>query len=334
MPSEIKKISELVSSYREAKVLFTAASMDIFSLTAGKYAGLEKICSLKNLDKRAARILLDALVSAGFLKKRQDKYLNSALADKFLVVGGKEYVGNNLRYQNIIWEAWSGLDKVIKTGRPAESLMDLLANRKDFTEGYIRGMADIARKPAAELADRTETGKISEMLDVGGGPGTYTEAFLKKNPAMTGTILDLPQTLGITRKIFSSSPLKKRVRLMEGNYHKADFGKDKYDLILLSHVTHDEGPAAVGKMLKKAYRALRRGGRVIIHDFMLDPDLTSPRFSALFSVHMLVYTNKGQVYSEKEYAGMLRKAGFKNIKSADICKNMENRSRAVFGGKT
>ena len=333
MSSEIKRISELVSSYREAKVLFAAAGMDIFSLTTGKYRGSEEICALRKMDKRAGRIFLDALVSAGFLKKRRAKYSNSSLADKFLVPGAKAYVGNNLRYQNIIWEAWSGLDRTLKTGRPPENLMELLEKRKDFTQGYIRGMADIARKPAAELAELVPAVKRGAMLDVGGGPGTYTQAFLKRNPSMTGTILDLPQTLAITRGIFSGGPFEKRVRLVEGDYHKTSFGNENFDLVLLSHVTHDEGRGAVEKMLDKSYNALKGGGRVIIHDFMLDADLTSPRFSALFSVHMLVYTKEGRVYSRDEYTDMLKKAGFRNIKSADICADAENRSKAIFGEK-
>jgi ubiquinone/menaquinone biosynthesis C-methylase UbiE len=171
------------------------------------------------------------------------------------------------------------------------------------------------------------------MLDVGGGPGTYTAAFLNKEKTLRGTVLDLPGTLKVTRKIFLNHPLSDRVSFQAGDYHKASFGRDKYDLILFSNVTHDEGPKENINLLRKAFLASRKGGQVAIHDFMLNRDMTSPEFSALFSVHMLVYTNKGRVYSSEEYKSWLRTAGFKNLKEWDICPASDNPSRVIVGRK-
>lgn len=334
MPLRSGRINELVTSYREAKVLFTAASMDLFSATSGKHAGAARIASAKGLDPRAATIFLNALVSMGFLKKSAAGYRNSKLAEEFLVPGSRNYVGNNLQYQDIIWNAWSELAGVIKTGEPPEDLTSLLMNRPGFVEGYIRGMDNIAAGPAAEIVRLAGKKPLGEMLDVGGGPGTYTAAFLKANPGMRGTILDLPATLKVTRKILKANPLRGRVRLKPGDYHTADYGCGRHDLVLLSHITHDEGPEEVLNMLRKSHTALKPGGRVVIHDFMLDQDLTAPKFAAMFSVHMLVYTNKGKVYSESEYTGMLKAAGFRNFKCSDVCKKLENRSKVIFAERS
>lgn len=330
MPLKSGRINELVTSYREAKVLFTAASMDLFSATSGKYTDAGRIAALKGLDPRAATIFLNALVSMGFLKKRAAGYRNSGLAEKFLVPGNRNYVGNNLQYQDIIWNAWSELTQVVKTGEPPEDLTSLLTNKPGFVEGYIRGMDNIAAAPAAEIVRLAGKKPVREMLDVGGGPGTYTAAFLKANPGMRGTILDLPATLKVTRKILKADPRRSRVLLRPGDYHTADYGRGNCDLVLLSHITHDEGPAEILNMLRKSHAALKPGGRVVIHDFMLGHDMTAPKFAAMFSVHMLVYTNKGQVYSESDYTGMLKASGFCNAACFDVCKKLENRSKVIF----
>ena len=159
-------------------------------------------------------------------------------------------------------------------------------------------MNEIARRPAEEIASVLDLSEMNDILDVG-GPGTYSISFLKRKPGAKATILDLKNTLKVARKIISQHPFRDRITLKSGDYHTSAFGKNRYDLILFSHVTHDEGPTDNLRLLRKAFLAARRGGQVVIHDFMLNGNKTEPLFSALFSVHMLVYTKNGRVYSSR-----------------------------------
>jgi len=329
----LQTIAGLICGYRKAKILFTAASLNLFIRTNGRGKTAAGISAALNTDLRTTKIFLDALAGMGFLKKKKDLYSNSPLADKFLVPGKAEYLGNNLCYQDILWEAWADLGKVLRSGRTTFPLRSLLSGRKDFLDGYIKGMANIAGKPAAEIAGKLDLSGAENMLDVGGGPGTYTAAFLNREKQLKGTILDLPETLKVTRGLFAGHSLSSRITFQEGDYHVAPFGREKFDIVLLSHVTHDEGPAENLNLIRKAFSALRSGGQVVIHDFMLDPNMTSPEFSVLFSVHMLVYTNKGRVYSSREYKSWLKEAGFKRVKEWRICSRSDNPSRMILGKK-
>ena len=322
-------IGDLICGYRKAKILFTASSLDLFSLTTGKGAGVRQISRARKTDPRATEILLDSLAAMGFMIKRAGLYYNSAMADRFLLPGKREYLGHNLHYQNMIWDAWSKLEDVVSKGKTVFPLRKLLSGRKGFLDGYIRGMNDIAAGPAAEIASKLSLSGSTRMLDVGGGPGTYTAAFLNKGRKMHGVILDLPETLKVTRSIFKEHPLSGRVSFIEGDYHKAPFGNAVYDVILFSNVTHDEGPDENLNLLRKAFSAMRGGGRVVIHDFMVDSDGAGPEFSALFSVHMLVYTNKGRVYSALDYKSWLKAAGFKRFKESAVCPGADNSSRMI-----
>lgn len=328
-----KIIGDLITGCRKAKVLFTAVSLDVFRLTRRAGAASRSIAKKIGSDPRATEVLLNALVPMGFLRKRSGVYRNTAITDKYLIPGKSGFLGHNLLYQNILWGAWGDLERVVKLGRTDFPLRKLLSGHKDFLDGYIRGMSDIARRPAAEIADVFPFAGAKDMLDVGGGPGTYTEAFLNRTEGLRGTILDLPETLKLTRKIFKAHPLSGRVSFRAGDYHKADFGDSAYDIVLFSNVTHDEGPAENLAMMRKAFRALRPGGRVMVHDFMLNREMTSPEFSALFSVHMLVYTNKGRVYSSDEYSSWLKRAGFGRLRLREICAGADNPSMALVGLK-
>src|SRR5262249_24360832 len=81
-----------------------------------------------------------------------------------------------------------------------------------------------------------------------------------------------------------------------------------YDLVLLSHVTHDESPEMNARLLAKAHAALSPGGRVAIDDFVVDEEGCGPPFAARFSINMLIYTRGGRVYSLGEYQRMIEDA--------------------------
>ena len=66
--------------------------------------------------------------------------------------------------------------------------------------------------------------------------------------------------------------------------------------------------------MDRAYAALAPQGRLVISDFILDADKTSPRFGTLFALNMLVGTRAGASYSEPEYDEWMKAAGFASSK--------------------
>jgi hypothetical protein len=65
-------------------------------------------------------------------------------------------------------------------------------------------------------------------------------------------------------------------------------------------------------LIEKAWRALNPGGQLMVHEFLLDEEKTSPMNAALFAVHMLVMTEGGRSYSGSEIAGWMAEQGFEN----------------------
>jgi hypothetical protein len=91
-----------------------------------------------------------------------------------------------------------------------------------------------------------------------------------------------------------------------------------FDLVLVSSICHMLDPGENRDLLRRAFAALSPGGRVVVSDFLLAEDRTSPRQAALFSINMLVGTVAGDCYTEGEYASWLREAGFGEVVRRDL----------------
>lgn len=327
------RLIDEIMGYRKAKILMVAAYLDCFTALATPRSA-PALARRLSLDARAVEILLDALTAIGYLRKRGGLYANAPIAARYLVRGRPGYMGDNLKYQEMIWDAWGDLRHSICKGGAVRPLEYWLLRHKGFTQEYIRGMDNIARGPAAEIAAFVAPAPGARLLDVGAGPGTYSLAFLRANPGMSATLLDLPSTLKVTRRMLAEHPaLAARTRLKAGNYRDAAFGSEAYDLVLLSHITHDESPEVNRRLIEESMKALKPGGRIIIHDFMLDAGRVLPVFGALFSVHMLAYTEGGRTYTAAEYEKWLRRAGFSGLTRRRIALKSRNSSEIIVGVK-
>lgn len=333
-PSGLGLIDDLVMSYRGAHALMAAVSLGVFDALVGEPQSASRVAQEIGAASRSTEILLDALVALGFLEKEGGLYRNTPVAEQHLTTGGDGALVHNLQYQQLLAEAWSRLPQVVRTGEPAVSLPTLLAGNPEFVERYILGMADISRRPARELTEQLDFTTVRTILDVGGASGVYSEALLDRLPhGARAVVLDLGPTLRIADKRLLDSIHRARIELREGDYHTAPFGREEFDLVLFSHVLHDEGEDEAKLLLNKAFGALKKGGQVVIHDFMPVADRTGPLFPALFSLHMLVYTRKGRAYSADEYEAWLKGCGYTEPHRATICADRPTATTAVIARK-
>ena len=154
------------------------------------------------------------------------------------------------------------------------------------------------------------------MLDVGGGSGAYSIAFAQANTALHAEIFDLAPVLEIAREHIDAAGLADRVATRTGDLREEEFGEG-FDLVLLSAICHMLGPEANRDLFRRCRRALAPGGRLVIRDFVLDPDKTSPAPAALFAINMLVATREGATYTLEEYRDWLTGAGFTSVERPD-----------------
>jgi len=309
---------DLVAGYRRAAVVLAAVELGVFEVLGTMEQSAPELAAALDTPVRGLTVVLDALAALGLVTKRDCRYASTAFADRHLRSDGAESVASNMRFQQLILGSWADLAGTVRRGEPKRSLPELLgAQDPGFTDAYIRGMHDIAQRPAALVADALASLKPQALLDLGGGPGTFSAALLGRCPGLEATIVDLEATLRVADELHR----RPQLRLYEGSYHDPlpePIEAPAWDLALLSHVTHNEAPLDCARLLSRVFEALAPGGHAAIHDFVVDDDHAGPEQGALFSVNMLVYTAGGRTYSRTDYRGLLATAGFEVTKTVEL----------------
>ena len=304
------KIRRIWGAFRQARVLLTANNYMIFDHLGQPQSSISIAKKLK-IDPRATGILLDALAGLGFLKKQSNKYQNTNLASQFFVSGRPHYQGHIMRHAETLWQNWSALDEIVKTGKPGRKAHD--------HEAFILGMHDLALLKVEKVLKAIGLKGVKTALDLGGGPGTYSIEMAKNGIEVT--LFDRPETVKIAKRVVNNAPqppLNLRggeggVKFIQGDFINDDIGNG-YDLILASQIVHANSEKDNITLLKKCKKALNKNGRIVIQEFKISTDLTQPPNSSLFSVNMLVNTDGGRCYSPGEMKKWLLKMGMKDIK--------------------
>jgi len=161
------------------------------------------------------------------------------------------------------------------------------------------------------------TAGVRRVLDLGGGSGIYSIAFAKASPEVHCEILDVPEVVPLTTEYVSRAGVSAQVSLRAGDMLHDDFGSG-YDIIMLNAICHMFSPEQNRDIFLRARRALAPNGRLVVQDFILNPEKTGPQHAALFSLNMLVSTDSGASYSESEYTDWMKAAGFNAVSRIDL----------------
>ncbi len=296
----------MIRGYQESRIMLTAIELDVFTAIAGGATAAE-VAQRCRTERRATELLLNALVALDVVRLARDRYQNAPVAARFLVADSRDDARTALRHNLSLWTTWSSLTQAVREGHV--TLRAQMRERDDdWTVPFIAAMHRGAAARAPSVVAAVGAGSVRRMLDVGGGSGAYAIAFAQANPELAAVVLDLPTVLPITEGHIEAAGLSGRITTRAGDLRTDDLGRD-YDLVFLSSICHMLGPKGNQDLLARAARALAPGGRVVIQDFILEPDRTRPRQAVLFAINMLVGTEAGGTYTEAEYASWLTAAG-------------------------
>jgi len=251
-------------------------------------------------------VLLDALTAMGLLSKVEGRYQTSPDA-ACLSSDAPDSILPMLLHSAALWHRWSELTRTVG-GTPLPDRPPVEALR-----AFIGAMHVVASPQAGRIIAAAGVGSARRLLDVGGGPGTYTMAFLRAEPALSATLFDRPEVVEIARGHLERAELAGRVTFAAG-----DFDTDElpggHDLAWVSAIIHQNGAAANDALYGRIFRALVPGGRLVVRDHVMEPGRTRPRAGALFAVNMLVGTPGGGTYTFDEIAAGLSRAGFERVR--------------------
>jgi len=300
------QIGEIGAGFRHAQILFVATEADVFSLLESPRRA-EDVAKARDWSARGARMLLDGLVALGLIEKTDGWYRNAEIASVCLVPGREGYQGDIIRHTRDGWDTWARMEECVRTGNgvPREGG----GRSPEGLRNFILGMSNIAVLSAQDVLGALDLSRYRRLLDVGGGPGTYSIAFVQAHPEMRATLFDLPEVVEIAREQVEKAGLLERFDFVPGDYKQDTLGSG-HDLVFVSNIIHSLSDAGNRALVRKCYDALTTGGTLIIKDFLADDGRTGPPFSLIFALHMLIHTGDGDTYTISEVADWTRAAGF------------------------
>jgi ubiquinone/menaquinone biosynthesis C-methylase UbiE len=311
-----------VRSFMKNRVILSAAELDFFSKLDGHFISAEDLADMLGLDKKGTTRLLDCLVTFDLLEKEKNCY-HTTEKGSYLSSKNPESVLPMINHMNAIWENWSRLTDIVKNGTNPNIRPVVDSEAKKDRHAFIGAMHVAARRISKKIAEAYDLSASKNLLDIGGGSGAYTIAFLKKNPNLNAVIFDLEGVIPITKEKIAEAGLQHRVRFLTGNFYEDDL-PGGCDLSLLSAIIHQNSPQQNLALYQKIYHALVPGGRLVIRDHIMDESRTNPPAGALFALNMLVNTPAGDTYTFNEVKDTLQAAGFTEIKLALSGKEMDS----------
>jgi hypothetical protein len=269
-------------------------------------------------DERGTALLLEALAAIGYVRKRGDRYANTAMTAKWLplLADGFPFM------ERSVIEDWDDLEGAVRRGGPQTTHYELRSQDTVWWRQFQRGMMAIARMTSESIVSKVKLPPTArQLLDVGGGHGLHAINFCRRYPQLSATIFDWPQALEITREVVACEAMEGRVTTQAGDFWQDGLGSG-YDVALVFNIVHGYQADQNVELLRKVAAALNRSGTVVIFDQVVGRAMgpTARAVASLQGLNLFIGSG-GQTYSFHEIAGRLDAAGFGKPKRIGLLKS-------------
>jgi SAM-dependent methyltransferase len=310
MPPDPAPLFDHSVAYWRSSVLFTAIELDLFSsLSDGDT--LAQLADRIAVPQRGLAMLVDSLVALDLLHRDGEALRGSELAAAYLRSSSPGYLGDTILFNARSYAAWGDLTAAVRHNRPAMSTTHFLGDDPQATRNFVHAMHHRALGVARCLVDMIDLADSATLLDLGGGPATYSALLAERFPNIQATVIDLPGILAVSAELLADSPARERVTLSPGDiFADETYFATPHDAVLISGVLHrTEGQATID-FLRKVAPAVRPGGILAISDLFTGGETNGPVLPELFSLHMMLTAEQGQSLPLPEFQGILAAAGF------------------------
>lgn len=315
-----EQLEGMIRGWQSNRILLTAFELGIFGHLETPTPSADVAKALGTAPRHTDR-LLNALVALGVIEKNDGRFKNGPAASKHLVPGKPDY-WMSLGHLNHMWDGWTRLTDVIREGKPARELPDARPDDGKWAEHFIAAMQQFGSRRAPAVFEQLDMNHAKKAVDLGGGSGAFAVELARRYPDLHVDAFDLPHILPITKKYVKQSDVSDRIGYVEGDFLVNDYGTN-LDVVFMSNVIHSNGPDEVLDMFHRAFRALKPGGQLVVHDFMPNDERTTPSWAVTFAINMLVHTENGDTFTRNEVKSWMKSAGFEGVEHKDTGMNSD-----------
>lgn len=156
-----------------ARTLLSAVELRLFTVLAEGPLDAESLRQRLGLHPRSYRDFFDALVSLGFLERKDGRYSNTPETALYLDRGKATYVGGILEMASVrSYPFWGSLTEGLRSGEPqneakvGEDLFAVLYSDPDRLRGFLQAMTGISRESGEAIAKKFPWDRHQSFVDV------------------------------------------------------------------------------------------------------------------------------------------------------------------------
>jgi ubiquinone/menaquinone biosynthesis C-methylase UbiE len=302
------------------RILEAAMKLDVFAKLGGRARTAAEIAQEIGASERGVAVLLDALVGMRLMDRNSDKYSLNDVSETYLLPSSRLYMGDYLNATTDLDKRWENLADCVRSGEPFSQV-----NNAEEAQKFFPALAQAifplnyatAKSAAHHLhAERLPDG--SKVLDIAAGSGVWSLAVAEENPNLHVDAVDFPAVLEVTKRFAERFGVAKQYGYLPGDWREQKIADGSYDLIYLGHILHSEGMERSIEMIEHCSRWLKKGGKLVIAEFMPNEERTGPADAMMFNVNMFLVTTRGCIFSPEELKRMCIKAGFSDCYRLEI----------------
>jgi len=326
-------IDGVAYAFMSSQALFAALEIGLYDhIAAAGEAGLSAagVADACNLHAPRLQTLLTALTAMKSLRRSADgMYTLSPNTAQYAVKTSRHYYGDYLRFQigRQFYHRMGSLSDTMVTGE-APSYASWFSDpevAKTYTEAQHNGSVATAKYL---IRKKMDLGDVKDMLDVGGGSGAFSYVFVENTPGLKSTVLELPEVCrtGEGIKAGQKPDVQERVSFAELDATSPDWPVNDaaYDVVLMSYISGSVPEAIISQLYANAFKALRPGGRLLVHDFMVHDSLDGPALGALWGLQHVTVNADGLGLCPAEIIKRMAVAGFDpaNVETQEMIHGM------------
>lgn len=274
-----------------------------------KFADIVAVFSWK---ERPLTQIVNIFEDLGLVEQNGVEICLTSASRKWLVKGSKDYIGDFMIRANVLAKAYDEhLETLLKEDVPDKTMHDLtkaaFGGEMDASEMFAKSMDAMTREFAEEILNQIDTKDVHKCLDIGAGLGAMANIISERQPNAGITVLELPGVAELLQKQVMTFKYGKQFRVICARWqdiHKHLAPEEKFDLIILSQVLHEEKKEDAEKLIRICADLLSSNGKLAIVGFLDDTSL----LTHLFTLNMLMELGSDNL-TQKEISLIAEKNG-------------------------
>ena len=312
-----------------ARALTTGVVLGVFESLHERPASAEELAEALELDPLGTETLLTALATLGYVEQTDGRFSNMAVSERALVRSSPDSIATFVGGQSDLhWHVLDMLPEALRSGR-AYAMHEERHHEDAHWEAYIRGLFEISRPEQDANAALVPVTDPRRLVDVAGGHGGFAMAMCRRHPQLDATVLDLPPSAAVGRRIVEEQGFADRVRHLEGDVFELGLG-DGLDVVSVFNLIHHLPEERDRELCRMAHAALVPGGCLVIGDSARpEPGEPVSEHGAISSLLFFAWSHSRN-FKPSEIRGWMEAAGFREV---EVHRNERSPWRVVLTGR-